>query len=66
MDMETIYAKIAPYLEKPEFIKKILEKQSDRPIEDLKGIIESEMENMDTISRTDLRILLNSIDENQG
>ena len=66
MDLETIYAKIAPYLEKPEFIRNLLQKHSERSIEDLKGIIESEMENIDTISRTDLRILLNSIDENQG
>jgi hypothetical protein len=63
LDVDSIYSKIAPYLERPEFIKQFLDTHSEKTKEELIKIIESELNETDAIQRTDLRILLNSISE---
>ena len=61
LNVNLIYSKIAPYLSKPDIIKKILNKYSKLPREQFIKKIENQIERSDQIKRTDLRILLNSI-----
>ncbi len=62
IDIDLIFNKIAPYLEKPKYIKEFLKKHSNKTSDRIKVIIEHELEKKDEILRTDLRILLNAID----
>jgi hypothetical protein len=61
IDTNAIYQKVAPYLANPDYIKQFLEKVTNKSRTEIIKIIESELENSDTVRCTDLRILLNSI-----
>ena len=61
LDLSLIYNKIAPYLSKPDTIKRFLKKYSNLPSEQFIKKIEKQIEKSDQIKRTDFRILLNSL-----
>ena len=61
LDIEKIYEKIAPYLSDPDFIKQFLNQCLKLTIKELKLKIEKELNTVEPIRCTDLRILLNSL-----
>jgi len=60
-DIEEIFAKIAPYLADPIFIKKFLKKHSSKSRYEIINKIENDLKKYKQIKQTDLRILLNAI-----
>lgn len=61
INIDSIFIKIAPYLEHPEFIKKFLKLNSKNTKTNIIESIEKEIKKSDKTKQTDLRILLNSI-----
>jgi hypothetical protein len=61
MNLNKIYQKIAPYLERPEIIKQFLNIHSKTTKKQMIDLIEIEISNSDSVHQTDFRILLNSI-----
>jgi hypothetical protein len=61
LDIDLIFNKIAPYISNPEFIKGFLWKHGNETRTELVVSIESNLNQVDPIIRTDLRILLNSL-----
>ena len=66
LDFNLIYSNIVPYLEKPEFIKKVLNKLKNKSHNKIIEMIESEIRQSDQIHQTDLRILLNMIEKQKN
>lgn len=62
ININVIFEKIAPYLEKPEVIKQFLELHSDLTRSKMIEEIEKEIKKSETIIQTDFRILLNSLE----
>jgi hypothetical protein len=61
IDIDDIFMKIAPYLSNPEEIKILLKNNSQKTRKEFKKLIEIKLKNSDPITKTDLRILLNSL-----